>query len=245
MKRIAGWLLAVVCLMGGYSCGGSKKSGTTQHEDSDTAQYITLKTRHEEASKEDMDEHRKEPQAETANKHSAIFKTKNKYITWASQDYDADMTCDLNGDGRADETLSFEVDHRRSAMPVGLWYRRGDVSQDFLPGISEMLGDLWDEIDAEYVYFEMTYYDFDKDAVPELVISVQDAGSAFMRAFVYRWTAKDARAPWQYLAGIGGQSYMYIDDVGDVVAPLGSQGLYYCYRFDGKEFVEVDSSFSN
>ncbi|MDO4770768.1 hypothetical protein [Porphyromonas sp.] len=233
MKNIVGGLLAIVCLMNGYGCSGTKKSGSTQQEESDTVKYTTFKVRYDE-----------ETGGNTGNRHSPIFRTKNKHITWNLEDYDRDMTCDLNGDGREDETLSFEIDPETGSLPVGLLYRRGEVMQDFLPDVKDRISDWWEELSAEYVNFEMTYYDFDKDGVPELIISLCDYGGASMKAFVYRWTNKDPRRPWEFLADVAGQSQMYLDERGDVVAPFGSQGLYYCYRFDGKEFVEVDSSFS-
>lgn len=239
MKRIVGWALALACLMGAYSCGGAKKSQSTQGQaqETDSQQYITLKVRHEPIDGESAEE-------DPTSKFAPLFKTKNKYISYRYEGHDEAMKGDFNGDGKADETLMFVPDERVDSLPKGLLYLRGEVSQNFRADLQEALDQLG-ESSSEFIDLEMTYHDFDKDNIPELVVSLVDMGSLFMNTRVYRWTNKDTKAPWEYVASIYGQTRMYIDPNGDVVAPFGSQGLFYAYRFDGKTFAEVESSFDD
>lgn len=239
MKRIVGWTLALACLVGAYSCGGAKNSQSDQGQtqEADSLQDITLKVRHEPTDEGNTEEG-------STSKFGPLFKTKNKYISYRHEGYDESMQGDFNGDGKADETLMFVPDERADSLPKGLLYLRGEVKQNFRADLQEVLDHLG-ESSSEYIDLEMTYHDFDKDNKPELIISLVDMGSLFMNARVYRWSNKDAKAPWEYIATVRGQTNMYLDSNGDVIAPLGSQGLFYAYRFNGKEFVEVESSFDD
>lgn len=177
---------------------------------------------------------------------TCLFRTWNKYLSWSPE---APKSSSMNfkptlhsREGR----LSFISSPSSLPMQTRAIYKSGKIEQDLMALVKNRLIETLGDDGLDEMFIELTYYDFDKDGKREVVLSFVDYGSLFIVGYVLKFTDREPEAPWEYLAEVRGQTFLYVNrETEEVVAPVGSQGLFDAYRFDGKEFVLSDSSFED
>lgn len=245
MKRTLGIILALGWGIFGCSCG-SKEQKQSIGASSKSEKTVVVSA--DSPRKNDKKVPLKTRIVGQNSKHSPIFRTGYSYITWELNDTQAKMYCDIDQDGTLDEELFFVMGSQENTLPAKVIYRKGAVEQDLMPLIlkKEFVAEWFDEMTPEYATFELTFYDFDKDGKLELICSFADGGSAAMKANVFRFIGKKKGQPWEFMGDLSGQYELYIsEENGLIIAPIGSQGLFEAYRFDGKQFMDAEDSFSN